>query len=838
MYDVEHWKFTDTKFKADFKKLEVLVHIFESDVRDLLGPKCRYQMGRDGPYFDLLIWSIMMSRKDLSDYLWRRCDKPIHSALTACILYRKMAKQAGLEPKQRLRMKEGGALFETYAIGVVKLASVENFTSAMDVLEEKIAMWEGITAVDVAVDGECEDFMEECLAEAIERRFRGDLDTYSQKFWIFDSFLSVIVLCTLSLGFLAPSVVNWNVPPVAENIRFNSQRRKAPKGYPFDVQLSDQHKEAVTQAQEFITQYDRQMQQTKAADSAAPPSKLKHGASFRGHPETKQARKASVIVVEGVEFNDTDGIPALSKVANIVKRLLRDPRKAKDMSPAEINTLWAPTWGWLDKFLLFWSTPVVLFLANSIIQMTLTTAFTWFLVNTYPSDDKIYPYEHVMLVYFSAYLLVECFQLAFAGLSYFTEFWNLLDLLSSGCFLAGFIIRSEYADAKGFLWRDSVKAEHAWMLLYSITACGLWTRLLRMLSVEKRMGILVITIQAMFVDILRFGIIWLMLWMAFAILMRGSALEESQWNFDYASCGLSDASLDDAALDDAVRRASRTPTEDEEGKEGMSCWPSWWLLKLFFQSMGEFYNDDIRTDAEMITLMLMFVVMNIMLLNLLIAIMSNSFTEIQEQANRKYLMAMHDLSREVSRLALAVPAPLNLPFLLVELLHFAHLEANSRSKLVYGLESWLDRLQVHFGRNVSTTVRFNRVVYDKYLAWKKKERSMETMTKKDQDKLETWFKALDGSPDVKDELKRQRRQEEKTESLRDAFVERCRTKFMQEYKEEQGKDDEIQHLETKLLKSIEEVEDRLMDRLYELPDKHGAGTSTLSPSHGQQNIAV
>eukprot|EP00961_Rhodomonas_salina_P087265 1173742-Rhodomonas_salina.1 len=91
-----------------------------------------------------------------------------------------MAKQAGLEPKQRLRvpggaylgtsryvparvldcvsgsdascrdahalaphalrgadaceccccqMKEGGALFETYAIGVVKLASVENFTS-------------------------------------------------------------------------------------------------------------------------------------------------------------------------------------------------------------------------------------------------------------------------------------------------------------------------------------------------------------------------------------------------------------------------------------------------------------------------------------------------------------------------------------------------------------------------------------------------------------------------------------------------------------------------------------------------------------------------------------
>eukprot|EP00961_Rhodomonas_salina_P217685 2941947-Rhodomonas_salina.2 len=55
-------------------------------------------------------------------------EKPITTALTACILYRKLAAQPGREPKMRARMKEGGDLFELYAIRVTKIAAQLSFT--------------------------------------------------------------------------------------------------------------------------------------------------------------------------------------------------------------------------------------------------------------------------------------------------------------------------------------------------------------------------------------------------------------------------------------------------------------------------------------------------------------------------------------------------------------------------------------------------------------------------------------------------------------------------------------------------------------------------------------
>lgn len=47
--------------------------------------------------------------------------------------------------------------------------------------------------------------------------------------------------------------------------------------------------------------------------------------------------------------------------------------------------------------------------------------------------------------------------------------------------------------------------EHLWFFLYSLTCGGLWARLLRVLSIDKQLGILVITIKTMTIDILRFG---------------------------------------------------------------------------------------------------------------------------------------------------------------------------------------------------------------------------------------------------------------------------------------------------------------------------------------------
>eukprot|EP00961_Rhodomonas_salina_P017085 229873-Rhodomonas_salina.2 len=82
------------------------------------------------------------------------------------------------------------------------------------------------------------------------------------------------------------------------------------------------------------------------------------------------------------------------------------------------------------------------------------------------------------------------------------------------------------------------------------------------------------------------GLIWVLLWMGFAIVMRGAALDEERWNFNLQDCAAG-----------VGRRARGGAAED--GGAGVDCWSTWWVMRLFFQSMGEFYLEEIDTDAEL-----------------------------------------------------------------------------------------------------------------------------------------------------------------------------------------------------------------------------------------------
>jgi hypothetical protein len=97
------------------------------------------------------------------------------------------------------------------------------------------------------------------------------------------------------------------------------------------------------------------------------------------------------------------------------------------------------------------------------------------------------------------------------------------------------------------------------------------------------------------------GVIWICLWVGFAILMRGGSNDPELYN-----------------------PASNCTFEDDTSTK---CWRSWFgsphhgafcslaaclavcltaclaarrfLIKVFYQSMGEFLNQDIQTDAEL-----------------------------------------------------------------------------------------------------------------------------------------------------------------------------------------------------------------------------------------------
>lgn len=89
-------------------------------------------------------------------------------------------------------------------------------------------MWTEQTIVDVAVLCQCHVFVEKCCTEAIERRFAGDLLPFSQPAVLgLKLGLKRLVLANmLVFGLLAPLTMKFHTFPIAENLRFPTQRAR------------------------------------------------------------------------------------------------------------------------------------------------------------------------------------------------------------------------------------------------------------------------------------------------------------------------------------------------------------------------------------------------------------------------------------------------------------------------------------------------------------------------------------------------------------------------------------------------------------------------------------
>eukprot|EP00961_Rhodomonas_salina_P119243 1604678-Rhodomonas_salina.3 len=82
-----------------------------------------------------------------------------------------------------------------------------------------------------------------------------------------------------------------------------------------------------------------------------------------------------------------------------------------------------------------------------------------------------------------------------------------------------------------------------WVTLYSACVFLQWTRVLRILSVSKSLGPLVIIVKRTGADIAKFALVWFILLLAFSVLLRGtnpddylhpaeSDLQAAEWTGD------------------------------------------------------------------------------------------------------------------------------------------------------------------------------------------------------------------------------------------------------------------------------------------------------------------
>ena len=111
------------------------------------------------------------------------------------------------------------------------------------------------------------------------------------------------------------------------------------------------------------------------------------------------------------------------------------------------------------------------------------------------------------------------------------------------------------------------------------------------------------------------------------------------------------------------------------------------------------YLDEITNDWSLIFVVVLFLLMNVVLMNLLIAIMSNTYDRVQSDVKLQSMLDTYDVSSEYSRYCAALPPPLNVIGTIYELCRF--MAQYREVKMHWPRSSALRRFDLFLKRNSS-----------------------------------------------------------------------------------------------------------------------------------------
>ena len=184
-------------------------------------------------------------------------------------------------------------------------------------------------------------------------------------------------------------------------------------------------------------------------------------------------------------------------------------------------------------------------------------------------------------------------------IEYLQDIWNIIDVGSIVFFALGMLTRrtTVLTDAFGSSTDDHRRSALNdviwWKFYYGVSLFFLMLRALRVLAIFRKLGLLVIITFEMFEDVFNFFVVFLVFALSFAVLLFDAGSSKPYLEQD--SCG--------------------------EGEAGYApCIPVWWLLRTLLQGFGELFLDEMENELAFTFAVLAFIVLNVMLLNLLIAV--------------------------------------------------------------------------------------------------------------------------------------------------------------------------------------------------------------------------
>jgi len=669
----ENQESQEEEFNLRLARYEKKLTLLEAVYHNLLSDDFCYHIGQLGPDMDLFFLNVLLNRREMAEIFWERSTQPVRSAITAAYLLRRMAEQDGVEPAVQVTMRENADLFEDHAIGVLSTAAKSDRQEAALALDCQLRLWTGLTLLDLAVKSECGRFVVCCCQEALQARLYGDMDPYTNS-------MPRILLNIAGVGMpgaLVDSFLQWRPPPLAEVMRGGTQRRKRPEGYPYKL--------------------------------SAP---VERGAD--AHTRTGMQRKQR-----------TKG---RGNSKELTARELNELCQSKFTRMERWQLFWkAPVVLYIVSTVL--SCLVTIVFTDFFVYSSPRLAQQTDPATPAPAPEPIaapFAAELVVMVYHISAMFREFLQIA-RGISvagflsgvwnYISDSWNLMDTVSIVTFFAGFSANhyshdfppANVSDTAGnslslfgvslytlfgfekapFVWEF-----HSGEMCYGLSLCMMYLRLLRSFVLNERINVIVKIFFKMMRDVMRFIIMYVIFIFAFSALMVGAGHPRSAIDKCYtaglavpaddgrrgrASVSADDKSAGEASLTGAGMSrpqygggaaASLQEPADQEDFEYVTCWPSWWFVRTIFQAFGEFYLDEMTNDWSVLVVIVIFFIMNVVLMNLLIAMMAGTYESVYNRVELERMIELYLTTEEFSRYSAVFPAPFNIPLLCYELIRF------------------------------------------------------------------------------------------------------------------------------------------------------------------------
>ena len=233
-------------------------------------------------------------------------------------------------------------------------------------------------------------------------------------------------------------------------------------------------------------------------------------------------------------------------------------------------------------------------------------------------------YEIMLFVWTMALVLDEWHQWQVKPGTYEVNFWNRYDRIYLGIFAVAFALRACPGEYMPLLGELSNQVGHELMALDSLLV---WLRLLQYFAYFRHAGILVITILKMVEDM----IVWLTVSAIFLV-----------------------------AFSVTILSSSRSPEPfDSHGPLGVALWA---IHGEFDLAQIEF-QDATSLGLGPHVLWVYVMISNVVLVNLLIAMMSDTYTTVKEHANREWMFERLGSTLEMVERMHVVPPPFSLPIL-------------------------------------------------------------------------------------------------------------------------------------------------------------------------------